>query len=68
MSASHGYAGCCATCGGWLVLVADHPETRRTTAKEVARCVREGMEVKRITIEEGREMEMCSYECPGRES
>lgn len=64
--ATHGYAGCCRTCGGWLVLVTDEYARRHQIAKEIAECISDGMEVKRVTIEEGRAMEMCQNSCPGR--
>lgn len=66
--ATHGYAGVCRICGGWVLLVMDIPELAEETAKDVAQCVRDGYEVRRITIEAGRAMEMCRSECPGRES
>ena len=68
MRSDGGYAGICRVCDGWILLVMDIPETRKETAKDIARCIRDGYEVRRISIGEGRTMEMCPSECPGRKS
>lgn len=68
MNATHGYAGVCRVCGGWIMLCVDTPDMAKTCAKETAQCIRDGYEVRRVTIEEGRAMKSCPFGCPGRKS
>ena len=41
-------------CGGWVYVSVDSPDTVKDTAREVARCIREGLTVERRPVEEVR--------------
>lgn len=48
------YIARAACCGNVVVAVVDNPEHARDTAREVARCVREGLAVERVPVEQVR--------------
>lgn len=67
-SAEHmAYVGYCGECGGIVAAVVDEPGRPRETAKDVARYVRDGYRVERVTCQFVREnLRGCAPGCPCR--
>lgn len=56
------YRGICEH-GKIRVLMADRPEWGKDTAKEVSMCIRRGLIIDRVTVEEARKSDMNCPEC-----
>ena len=50
-------AKCC--CGGMVMACVDNPKHKKDTASEVAKSIKKGYEISRVTVEEVREMLFC---------
>ncbi len=52
------------TCGCVVFAMVDDPEHKKETAKEIAKCIRQGLTIERMTVKEVRELEMfgCKHE------
>lgn len=51
MSTEFSYVGYCEKCGKGEVMVIDYPEMKKGTAKEVAKMIRAGLVVKRVSTD-----------------
>ena len=51
-------AKCC--CGGMVMVCLDIPAHKKDTAQQVARCIKKGYEISRITVEEARVTSFCT--------
>lgn len=58
----YAYRGICEH-GKVRVIIADRPEWARDTAKEVALCIRRGLTIDRVTVEDARKSEMNCPQC-----
>ena len=43
-------ARCKCGCGGTIMATVDVPERKRETAKEIAKCIRDGYAIERVTV------------------
>ncbi len=53
----------CAECGGWYAASVDDPRFKKDTAKEVARWIKEGARVEKITCQAFRDQAESMCEC-----
>ena len=58
----YAYRGICEH-GKVRVMIADDPEFAKDTAKEVSKCIRSGLIIDRVTVEEARKSDMKCPEC-----
>lgn len=61
MTAEHmAYAGHCAVCGAMCAATVDAPDRKRDNAKLIAKWVRDGLRVERVTVEHVRQsLKLC---------
>jgi len=62
---SMAYVGVAQPCGHWVAACVDLPDSKRDTARFVADCVRDGLEVIRVDVEQVRvQLGGCEKCCP----
>jgi hypothetical protein len=68
MSESMAYRAICPVCGGSILLVVDEPIVMKSCAKDIARAMREGYAVERVTVEACRALPLCGDDCSRRKA
>ncbi len=62
------YRAVCPMCQGSVLLVVDEPVVMKDCAKDLARAMRDGFAVERVTVEAARNSPICAPQCERRKT